>query len=170
MTLKDELKTELSAYDGKAVTVLSELAARRRGEAGFTAALADLASEPEGDIAAGATWLLKAEIDAGRALPASALVELVTALPGAPDWQAALHICQIFAAAPPPSDCANDLAAALDPLLIHARPFLRAWSLAALITLANCAPEYAGAALASLRAATADPAASVRARARKLRV
>ncbi len=83
-------------------------------------------------------------------------------------WPAQLHVCQLVGLIAVPASSAPALASWLSSLLAHERPFIRAWSMSALSSLAMQHAEYAAQAEAAVETAKADPSASVRARARNV--
>ena len=162
------LLEDLRAYDGKAITLLSEAEARHSGAAGYLAELVALSTHPDAHISDGATWLLKASLEKGGRLPATETAALIANLDQIVEWPAQLHVCQMLEAISVPRAGAHRLADWLSGLLNHERPFLRAWSMSAFQALAAQHPAFAPRAKAALEAAESDPAASVRARARNL--
>ena len=166
--MTSDLERHLLEFDGVAVTILSEARAACRDAPGYSDDLIRLCCDPRAGIAAGATWILKAEADDGARFDATTITPLMTALGSLPSWQASLHVCQAAEAlqlSPEQAGAFFDWAASLTD---HARPFLRAWSLHAMVITALSFDSYRDAAEAALAAADDDPAASVRARARKL--
>ena len=163
------LEAALKSYDGKATGILSEIRASFGGRPAFLAELVRLAAHDDAPVSDGATWLIKNLLEDGVRLTRSQTEDLVGRLKAMSSWQAQLHICQsvryLEASAPLADACADWLT----PLLQSDRPFLRAWSMDALHHLAVRSANLAGRAEAALDAAEQDPAASVRARARRWR-
>lgn len=79
-------------------------------------------------------------------------------------WPGQLHLCQIAGALPLTPDQRTRWVDWAEPLLQHDRPFVRAWALDCVCRLS----ADAGVVARRLSAAARDPAAAVRARARKL--
>ncbi len=167
-TLAQTLRERLAHYDGRATTILSELEAQYRSEPSYLAALIDLTAEPGGNIADGATWLIKSALDAGTAIGSDQAIALFSQMPQVRSWPAQLHLCQSVRYLPISTSSAAGLAEWLKPLLSHERPFLRAWSLDAIGWLASEHSDYDSCFRSALEAAEQDLAASVRARARNL--
>ena len=157
---------DLCAYDGKAVTLLSEAEKRHGSGPAYITELVVLSASDVGHVSNGATWLLKAAAENGVALTPDQTRALIQNLPEICDWLAQLHICQMLGFMAVPAAGAANVAAWLSDLLGHKRPFLRAWSMSALCSLAAQHADFASQAEAALEVANADPAASVRARAR----
>ena len=64
----DALRDALTAFDGKATTILGEAEARFARQPGYLQALIDLAGDGDARVSSGATWLIKARLDAGGRL------------------------------------------------------------------------------------------------------
>ncbi|MEM9440715.1 MAG: hypothetical protein AAGA73_09750 [Pseudomonadota bacterium] len=168
MLIRD-LRSDLLAFDGKNVTVLSKIAVRYGDRLDYVDGLLATADDPEGHRSDGATWLIKAYLDAGGELTKPQFEMLVSKLGALKTWASQLHVCQLVRHLRPNEQQANTIVRWLIPILAHDRPFLRAWSLDALCHASAQHSAYADRAMESLNAAMEDPAASVRARARNLR-
>lgn len=161
------LRDALGNFDGKAVSMLSEIRAELGGRKTFVSELVALAADGEATVSDGATWLIKNLLDDGAQLTPSQTEELIDNLDAITTWQAQLHICQSVQNLDVPAQQTGAFADWLTPLLQSERPFLRAWSMDALQNLALQNPELVRHASAALEAARQDSAASVRARARR---
>lgn len=163
-----DLRTALLGFDGKAISYLSETAAKYRNQPDYLQILVTLARDQEADIAAGATWLIKYHLETGGALDASLISQLFNALDETASWGGILHILQ--------SVQYIDLDQLTDPHafdlahqhISHSRPFIRAWAVDAACRLAARFNKRNAEARQALDAALEDEAASVRARARKI--
>ncbi|MEM6625211.1 MAG: hypothetical protein AAF719_00760 [Pseudomonadota bacterium] len=164
------LREALAAFDGKAVSLLSEAAVRFGDDPGYIDQLIHLSADPSAHMSSGSTWLLKAHLDEGGTLDMAHVDALADQLAHIVDWQAQLHICQCIARLQPTQTSSAKFAGWLQPLLTHKRPFLRAWSLDAFCAVARVDLSYMSDAKAALAAAQEDSAASVRARARKIKI
>ncbi len=163
------LEQALARYDGKATDTLAEVRAAFGDRRTFLSELVSFATHEEATVADGATWLIKAQLDDGARLTSSETEALLGHLSAITSWQAQLHICQSVRHFDVPAHLANTCADWFEELLTSDRPFLRAWSMDALQELALRNAELAERAETALAAAEQDPAASVRARARRLR-
>lgn len=161
------LETRLLDFDGKAVTLLSEARTACRDEPGFLSALVGFCADGRADVSAGATWILKAELEDGASLSPPLTARLVASLETITAWQAQLHLCQLISMLSLAPDQAEAVRTWLWPFLSHERPFLRAWALDALCRLPGARADQT--IRDTLYRLESDPAASVRARARKLR-
>ncbi len=159
----------LRDFDGKAMTILSEARATLGGRPSFLSDLVRLAAHDEANVSAGATWLIKDHLETGGHLTRAQTKALIGGLDAMSFWQSQLHVCQSVQYLKPSAEEARACADWLTPLLQSERPFLRAWSMDALQHLALRNAGLAARAEAALNEADADPAASVRARARNLR-
>ena len=161
------LEEALGRYDGKATEVLAEIRAAFSARQTFLSELVSLASHEKAAISDGATWLIKALLDDGGRLTDSEAEALLGRLDAITSWQAQLHICQSVRHLAVPKHLASNCADWFEALLKSKRPFLRAWSMDALQELASRDAMLGDRAKDVLRAAERDPAASVRARARR---
>ena len=168
MALLEQIREQLASYDGRSVSMLSELAARYQGDASYIDAIISLSADAEGNISDGATHMIKLHVDGGGALSGKQTGALVKNCGAVTSWQAQLHICQVIARLTLSASQAAALAPWLKPLLSHRRPFLRAWALDALCAIAQAHDRFKTQALDALTAAENDKAASVRARARHI--
>lgn len=163
------LEDALEGFDGKTTDVLGQIRAAHGDEPAFLTALVRLAAHGNARIADGATWLIKDLLGDGIRLSAEQTQELTGRLTAISSWQAQLHLCQCAGHVAPPEAQAFAWADWLSALLAGKRPFLRAWSMDALQHLAARTPDLRARAAAALDDAENDPAASVRARARRWR-
>ncbi len=161
-TLAADLRARLTAHDGRSPTIPSEVAAQYRDAPGFLAAVIGLASDKDRMVSEAATWILKAELEAGARLDRALTDGLIDQLDKLEAWQAKLHVCQAVSHLDVPETARETLRAWLTPLLDAERPFLRAWALDALCRLPGTRVD------ALLGRMAEDRSASVRARVRNL--
>lgn len=164
-----ELLQALRAFDGKAISILSEARARFGESEGFMSELAALIASQEGAVSDGATWLIKNSAESGVVLGPPEVAAIVDRLDDVRSWGAVLHLCQTAEYFAFTSDQARRFGEWAAQFLNHKRPFLRAWSMDALQHAARHAPDLAPLAEKALIGAENDSAASVRARARNVR-
>lgn len=163
------LETHLQNYDGKAVSLLSEARVACRNSASYFDNLIALCIDSRATISDGATWILKAEFEDGAVLSPELTELLVASLDKLNSWQAMLHVCQGVAGFRFTSAQADRFVGWAKTLSDHSRPFLRGWSMNAIVVLGQEFAAVRDDAEAALLRAENDPAASVRARARQLR-
>jgi len=161
------LDQALQAYDGRKISILSEVRARFDGKNKFLPELIALIGSQNSFVSDGATWLIKNCAEDGVEMKLSVVETIIARLDAVTTWQSALHLCQTVKHLHFTPDQARRFAEWATPLLEHQRPFLRAWSMDALQHIAVLATDIAPLAHKALDRATRDQAASVRARARK---
>ncbi len=162
------LKSALQAFDGRDTQYLHAIEQRFGSLPAYVSNLVGLVSDKEVALSIGSTWLLKAWLDQGGTLSRGETSALIAQLDQVSDWSAQLHLCQSLQHIAVPSADVPMIEAWLEPLLLHKRPFLRAWSLDALCRLALQHEALQIRAHKALNNAGRDRAASVRARARSL--
>lgn len=164
------LRNHLAAFDGRALTILGEIEARFKDHNDYLNNLVALSSDPDIAVSSGSTWLIKSCLEIGGELSDMQTKALVSQIEKIGNWAAQLHLCQSVRYLNVGSEEAEKLVCWLLPLLSHDRPFLRAWSLDAICHVSKQHPGFAGKAQQAHREAFDDPAASVRARARNIRL
>ena len=63
-----ELRDHISAFDGRALTILGEAEARFRDRPDYLESLVALAGDDSEAVSSGATWLIKAHLESGGKL------------------------------------------------------------------------------------------------------
>ena len=162
------LINRLGEYDGKSTAVLEGIRAQVTPDEDLLLTLVDVLAHEDPNMAAGASWLLRAWVASGVSLGTAGVEQLadeLTEING--DW-ARLHICQTVRSLTVPADRAAEFGDFLESCRGSERPFLRAWATDGLHHLALQHPSCAEAAEQAIAQAHADPAASVRARARRI--
>lgn len=167
--MQSGLESQIQHFDGIAVSVLSEARVACRSASGYFEDLVSLCFDPRPHVSAGATWILKAEFEEGTQLAPNLVDLVVNSLECLQSWQAKLHICQSVEGFQFTAIQADQFIQWVTRLSDHPRPFLRAWSMNARVMLGIRYAKLRPAVILDLEAADADRAASVRARARKLR-
>jgi hypothetical protein len=169
MTLSpDDLAIALLEFDGKNTQTLLSIAGSFCREENYAACLLALLSEGRPNHHDGSSWLLKHHLENGAHLDERETALLTQKLTHLQNWQAQLHICQLVQYLSLTENQVQKVAAWLHPLLTHNRPFLRAWSVSALVDMSHQHKSIKAAAETALAAAKQDSAASVRARVKKL--
>jgi len=114
-------------------------------------------------------WLLRRWAARTPGVAATDWAVVLDALPGVRRWEARLLLCQLLAERPGLADGDRDAVAAFVRAGVGDRnPFLRAWAITALHAIAVRHPELRAEARRRVAAGRRDPAASVRARMRRL--
>lgn len=168
MNEKNNLETELKKFDGVAVSLLSEARVKCADNSDYFDELVRLSFDPKETISAGATWIIKAELEEGGSLTVGQIEKIVVSLNNEMPWQSMLHICQSIEWIPLTQEQANRFFQWSQSLTNHSRPFLRAWSLHVLVFVGSKYETFQEEVTSALKIAHEDKAASVRARARKL--
>lgn len=163
------LERRLLEFDGKNTSCLSEVQTACGDDAGYLDDLIRLCFDSRPLISAGATWILKAELQAGTALQDRHRDDITQGLSEISSWQAALHLLQVVELLDLTAVEVGAFSAWARQYADHPRPFLRAWSLHAGVVLGHRFSQPGSDVQALLAQADRDPAASVRARARQLR-
>ncbi len=166
---EDSLFTALHAFDGKSLEPLKRCLAEDGLAAEDMARLIEACAAPSEKHRVGATWLLKAYLEQGGSLAAAQVAAFAATLAGLGHWEARLHACQLIRHLDVAAADVDAVTGFLDGEVAAQKPFLRAWACDALVHLSDRHTGLRAAAGAVLAAAEADPAASVRARARQLR-
>ncbi len=162
------LSTALARFDGKSITLLGQIEAEFGNDTNYLDGLLAAIPSDQPHLESGATWLIKDRLERGARLSQVFTDALAATAPALTDWQAQLHLAQSVRHLTPSPAPARVLALEMIELLPHDRPFLRAWSLDALVHLTRHYPEFEDTSADALKAALNDTSASVRARARRL--
>lgn len=168
MSLKNRIQANIAAFDRRSPSILGETEAQFGADRGYVPALVGLAGHEDAPVSSGATWLIKAYLEAGGGLTAPQTARLVKELIRVREWDSQLHICQSVRFLTLKTENAAQLVDWLRPLLRHKRPFLRAWSLDALCRVAAEHGSFRGPAKQALEEGLEDRSASVRARSRQI--
>lgn len=166
--MSEDLRTALVAFDGKAISLLSEAAAAHAHAPDYVDQLLMLITDPEPHIGEGASWLIKAHLEAGHRLTDVQSGALLDGLDADLAWPTALHILQSVQYLDGGEAADVRRLAAIEVYTRHERAFVRAWALDAYVRLAAPHPDQKKQIARLLEQGHADPAASVRARARRL--
>lgn len=162
------IRSELARFDGRSVSVLEGIL--RDHDPPGTAlidAVLDAMRDDETLVQAGASWLLRETLARGCVLDDAQLDRLAGALEHTHDGFGRLHLCQALRHLRVPERHAEPFAVFLRECFSSGNTFLRAWAPDGLFRLAEQHERFLGEATAAVEAALSDPAASVRARARR---
>lgn len=162
------IRGDLARFDGRSVSVLEGIL---RDHDPPTAALIDelldALKDDETLVQAGASWLLREILARGCALGDAQFDRLAGSLEHIDDGFGRLHLCQALRHLRVSERHAESFAVFLRECLSSDNTFLRAWAPDGLFRLAEQHERFLGEATAAVEAALSDPAASVRARARR---
>lgn len=173
MTLTDDpalaaIDRAVAAFDGTHVEPLREAADATEATPAVIDRLIDVGFGGEQNPQIAATWLLKHCLDRGFVLTDAQNGAIADGLGRLTDWQAQLHLAQSFRRLRCTDEQAARVVEVLKAWFRSDRKFLRAWACDALWQLGKRHEGVRDTAFETLLAAEADPAASVRARARNL--
>lgn len=158
----------LADYDGKSVARLEEIHRAVEPTPKVFDELLALTAGPDENASIGATWLLRRWLRGGARPPVDFTARLAERLDDVTSPWARQHLCQCMADLGVGEDDVEAFGAFVRTCRASERPFLRAWAVDALVRLAASHPALEGEAHTSLEEALADPASSVRARARRI--
>lgn len=163
-----KLARELADYDGKHVETLQELFRVYEPKAAVLRQCIELSTSERWQTALGATWIMFHWVKAGAKLTQKMVAAQAEQLPDVSNKWAQLHITRCV----PQMEIGSEHAAAFGEFLDRCcradMPFLRAWAMDSLHRLALVHDDCMPLARAAMEAAQDDPAASVRARLRRI--
>lgn len=163
------LLLDLADYDGKAVATLEAIRASRDPTPAILSESIGLIDAPDDTVSVGATWLLRAWLEDGATLDVAQISDFAARLAHLAAPWARLHACQsVRSLGSPDTASAHRIAMFLRDCRSSDRPFLRAWATDGMHALSQCHPVFEAEADRMLADAFSDPAASVRARARRI--
>lgn len=162
------LAQELADYDGKHVETLQELLRAYEPKAAVMRQCIRLSTNERWQVALGATWLMYHWLKNGAALTKKLVAEQAELLPDVSNKWAQMHITRCVPLIEIHADQASAFAQFLERCCANQMPFLRAWGMDSLYRLALRHDECMPLARAAMEAAQEDPAASVRARLRRI--
>ncbi|MDY6828383.1 MAG: hypothetical protein SV583_03320 [Pseudomonadota bacterium] len=159
-----QLERATVAWDGKSHDAIVEVYNRYGADPPFVQSVLQLISRTE--CQPGATWLLKAWVQAGGRLNQQDTSQLVDALGALTGWQAKLHILQCLPFVVFDASHKQPVAAFLRSNLTEANAFVRAWSYGGFVELARQHPDYQMEVERLVTLAMRDESAAVKARLR----
>jgi len=159
---------ELADYDGKHVETLQELFHAYEPKAAVMRQCIRLSTSERWQSALGATWLMYHWLKNGASLTKKLIAEQAALLPDVTNKWAQMHITRCVPLIEIQQDQAAAFAQFLEGCCGNKMPFLRAWAMDSLYRLALRHDECMPLARARMEAAQDDPAASVRARLRRI--
>lgn len=166
MVLNKSQLSNIAQWDGKAVAAMQLLADQHHGQQGYVQQLVTLLHDDKCQL--GASWLLKASLDTGEALPQSQIEPVLMCLLTAASWQTKLHILQILPFLTLNSQQASKIYPALRAGLSDPNKFVRAWSYNGMYELSRQHEKYILETKQYFELALKDEAPSVKARIRNI--
>jgi HEAT repeat protein len=162
------LSEELRKFDGKHIEPLEAIGAQLLQSEGSVDEVLALANSDEARMQTAATWILKWLQERHATLSKSQTQEVLRLLRGMSNWEAKLHLLQMLGGLQIPSRSGNSLHRFLKEHACDENKFVRAWSYNGLFVLGQQHARFRTEVGELLSQAQQDPAASVRARVRRI--
>lgn len=158
----------LQNFDGKLVEPLEDLAEELATGTDDVDQLLTVASSDDAKLQVAATWVLKRLVESDLALSQQQTREVLRLLKQVEHWEARLHLLQMLDKLAIPSRKAAGLFKRLKQLVGDENKLVRAWAYNGLFVLGDQQPRYRDEVVELLQEAEQDPAASVKARVRRI--
>jgi len=165
---RDELRAALARFDGRDTAPLERLLDSQAPTPTHLRTLVGWVDADERSVSSGASWLLRKHLEGGARLTPAATTRLAEHLSAISDSWARLHICQSMALLDVPAEVVDAFAEFLRTGTKSQHTFERAWAYDGFARLARRHAHLAAESSVLLQRGAADPAASVRARLRRL--
>ena len=156
----------LADFDGKSIMSLKAIKSSFEVSTELLDELVEIVGTDDANLQIGATWMIRAYLEDGAQLESQQVERLSGLLAAMKDGFGRLHVCQCMHLIRVPDPLAESFADFFRTCLASKNTFLRAWAPSGFWRLADQHPRYEPEARALIEKALADPAASVRARAR----
>ncbi len=166
----DELRRQLSVFDGVRTDTLEEIASTLDPEAAVLDSLCELALSEDLKLQSASTWLLKRYVEDGHKLNDEQSSGLLEVLVREGHWEAKLHILQMLDALTITATNAPILWSVLRGQTSAGNKLICAWSYHGLVVIADKHSAYRRPAKEWLERGEHHEAASVRTRIRRLRL
>jgi len=163
------IRKDLKSFDGRHTGSLEMILSKHPRRASLIGELVVLMADPDSNIQAGATWLLKRLVEDEVRFKQEHLTVLFGALRELTSWISKLHVCQMLPRLAIPKESAGNVTWFLERNLEDENKFLRAWSYNGFYELARQHREYFDEAIKHVEMGETDRAASVQARIRRIR-
>ena len=160
------LEHKIASWDGKSAADIQAIYHSHSAEDGFADAIVALSLTEAYEK--GATWLLKAWLEAGHTLDQHQIAKVYSSLHRLKHWQAKLHVLQSIPFMPVAEAESKSLYNFLRGTMIDQNKFVRAWSYNGLYELSRYHSEYKNETKQYFDMAMRDEAPSVKARIRNI--
>ncbi len=162
------MKFEIAAWDYKTTPAIRAIYGNYSKHPSFVKDIVHLLGGVKTEV--GASWLLKHHLDnKGEGLDEKLIDDVYASVTGLSHWGSRLHILQCISRMPIPEHHLENIEEFLRVCLQDTSKFVRAWTYSGIYALAEQYESYKEEAKEMIgEAAQDDPAASVRARCRKL--
>lgn len=161
------LENDIAKWDGKSAADIALVFESHRGDPEFASDLIRLIRKAE--LQTGATWLLKAWMEADNRCSARQCHRIYGMLDKLSAWEAKLHVLQCMPYMPVAKASKERVECFLRTTLSDSNKFVRAWTYNGWYLLAERFPEYKKEVEQFFEMAMRDEAASVKARIRNIR-
>ena len=158
------IEQEIASWDGKSADDIKKIYDTHSAEGNFCEKVSSLLSTESCEK--GATWLLKAWLEAGNELEQAQVERIYGLLGKLKNWEAKLHVLQSIPLMPITDHASDSLYAFLRVTLTDSNKFLRAWSYNGLYELSRQHSKYVDETKMYFEMAMRDEAPSVKARIR----
>ena len=156
----------IQTFDGKNVQPLTTWCDRRELSTEDVQELVVVVCEAEGRNRIATTWVLKRLTEKGLGLTRSQTAKLMKSWPEWEEWQANLHLLQMFDQLSIPETQMVRAWSQCCSLVTHENKLVRAWALHGMSHVGRVSPKHFDEALERSRDALSDDSAAVRVRAR----
>ena len=166
-----DLTEALQQFDGKHVEPLETFANQLRPNDidGHLEALLKQARSKNQRTQVASTWIVKRLSERDVSFSKQQSRDLLRLLSSVSHWEAKLHLLQLLDRLEIPARSSRQLKTTIEQLLDDDNKLIRTWAYNGLYVLADQHPRYQDDVLALLDLSQADPAASVKARVRRIR-
>jgi hypothetical protein len=160
------IEQELASWDGRSAADIKAIYDAYNTDSNFPDEIIALSfREP---CEKGATWLLKAWLEAGNTLEQRQIKKIYGSLDQLKHWEARLHVLQSIPFIPVPDTESSKVYHLLMQMITDQNKFVRAWSYNGLYELSRQHSKYADETRQYLEMAMRDEAPSVKARIRNI--
>ena len=160
------IEQEIASWDGKSAAYIKAIYDAHDADDNFSDTIIALSFTEAREK--GATWLLKAWLEAGNKLEQPQIAKIYRSLDQLKHWEARLHILQSIPLMPIAHAESSNVYNFLRLALTDQNKFVRAWSYNGFYELSRQHPEYTGEARQYFEMAMRDEASSVQARIRNI--
>lgn len=160
------IEHEISAWDGKSAAEIQTVFDRYHMESHFADTIVRLSCARAHEK--GATWLLKAWLEAGNMLDETQIATIYGSLHQLEHWSAKLRVLQSIPFLPIADTSKKSVYNFLQTTIADSNKFVRAWSYSGFYELSTQHPEYLVESQQYLEKAMQDEAPSVKARIRNV--
>lgn len=133
------IEQEIASWDGKSADNIKAIYDAHNTESHFSDTIISLSLSE--DCEKGATWLLKAWLEAGNKLEQAQVEKIYGSLDQLSHWEAKLHVLQSIPLMPITDTASGNLYAFLRITLTDPNKFVRAWSYNGFYELSVLAPN-----------------------------